>query len=377
LATGALLVLAGCSGGGDGADRAERRAGTTSAAPARRLVVGAVEDAAQSGDGPAKTALVRAAGFRAVVLSAVWTPPLARPAPPQFAALRGAVTAAADAGIRPIVAVYSFGRDTPLTAEARRQFAAFAASIPRALPQVRTVSIGNEPNSGLFWSPQFAADGSDAAAPAYLALLEESYDAIKAVSPDVEVIGGSLAARGNDRPGGARRTHSPTRFLEDLGAAYRTSGRERPPLDLFSIHPYPESSSIGPDFAHPHSTSLGIADYGKLTALLRDAFGSVPPIVYGEYGIQTTIPRSKASAYTGSEPASTGAVDEATQARFYAQAIRLAACQPKVELLLFFHAFDEPDLDRLQTGVYYADGTPKSSLAPVREAIAAQVRCGS
>ena len=43
------------------------------------------------------------------------------------------------------------------------------------------------------------------------------------------VIGGSLAARGNDNPHGLRQTHSPTAFIEDLGAAFRASGlREAP-----------------------------------------------------------------------------------------------------------------------------------------------------
>jgi hypothetical protein len=363
LETGPVLLLAGC--GGSGGDRAERFPVATS--PAARLVVGAVEDAGKAGDGTAKAALMRRAGFRAVAISAIWTPPLTRPPAPELAAIRGAVETAAAAGIRPIVAVYSFGSATPLTPEARRQFATFAASIPEALPQVRTVSIGNEPNLALFWTPQFAPDGSDAAAPAYAALLGEAYDAVKAVAPDVTVIGGSLAARGNDDPAGRRQTQSPTRFIEDLGAAYRASGRDRPLLDMFSIHPYPESSSVGPDLAHPRSTSIGIADYGKLVALLENAFGEAPPIVYGEYGIQTEIPAQQQALYSGSEPAATRPVDETTQARYYEQAIRLAVCQPKVAMLLFFHAFDEPQLERLQTGVYYADLTPKASRDPVAE----------
>jgi len=37
--------------------------------------------------------------------------------------------------------------------------------------------------------------------------------------------------------------------------------------------------------------------------------------------------------------------------------------------IFIFHAFDESDLDRFQSGLYYADGTPKSSLAPVRSAL--------
>src|SRR6185437_10125756 len=158
--------------------------------------------------------------------------------------------------------------------------------------------------------PQYGTDGSDAAAPAYFALLAQTYDAIKEVDGDVNVIGGALAARGSDDPGGTRPTHSPTRFIEDLGAAYRASGRTKPVLDMFALHPYPESYSIPPTFEHPKSTTIGLADYDKLAKLLEDAFGDLPPIVYGEYGIETTVPASVAG-YTGSEPIDP--VDPATQ----------------------------------------------------------------
>jgi hypothetical protein len=361
------LVAAGC--------------GTSGEAAPDRLVVGAVEDAAKSGTPDAKMLLAHQAGYRAVVLSAVWTPPLEAPPPVELEALKAAVIAAATNGIRPIIAVYSFSSVTPTTAESRAQFAAYAASIPREIPAVRDISIGNEPNLNLFWMPQFGPDGSNAAAASYLELLAESYDALKAVSADINVIGGSLSARGSDDPKGSRPTHSPTRFLEDLGASYRASGRDLPVMDMFSIHPYPESSSIPPGFEHPNSTSIGLADYDKLVAALGAAFdgtaqpGSTLPIAYGEYGLQTQIPPAKAGAYTGTEQPSVRAIDEGQQAEWYAEAIRLATCSPNVRMLLFFHVSDEPQLERLQTGVFYADDTPKSSLTAVAEA-AARARGG-
>jgi hypothetical protein len=329
------------------------------------VVVGAVEDAAKSGDPAAAMALARRAGFGAIALSAVWNPPATAPDPALLDQLRGAVEAAVADGIRPVVAVYSFSGVTPLTDEARAQFASFAAAIARELPQVHYVAVGNEPNLNLFWMPQYAADGSDAAAPAYLALLAQTYDAIKAVNPDVAVIGGGLAARGSDNPQGTRPTHSPTRFIEDLGTAYRASGRKKPVLDLFSLHPYPENSSIPPSFAHPKTDSIGLADYDKLVKVLAGAFGKAPPIVYGEYGIETTIPPEEASAYTGTEPPTTKPVDAATQEQAYIDAMHMVVCQPLVRMLLFFHVSDEPQLPGLQSGVYYADGNPKPSLAGV------------
>jgi hypothetical protein len=350
-------------------------------APPDTFVVGAVEDAAKSGSADPKMLLARQAGYRAVVLSAVWTPPLEAPPAAELAALETAVIAAATNGIRPIVAVYSFSSVTPTTAEARAQFAAYAASIPRLLPGVRDVIVGNEPNLNLFWLPQFGPDGSNAAAASYLALLAESYDALKHVAPDINVIGGSLSARGSDDSAASRPTHSPSQFIEDLGAAYRASGRDKPVMDMFSIHPYPENSSILPAFEHPQSTSIGLADYDKLVALLGSAFDGTPqpgsslPIVYGEYGLQTAVPHQKLRQYTGTEQATTKPIDEQAQATRYADAIAIAACHRTVRMLLFFHVSDEPQLERLQTGVFYADDTPKSSLHTIaRAALAAQAQ---
>ena len=56
---------------------------------------------------------------------------------------------------------------TPLTPEARAQFAAYVAAIVREVPEIRDVIVGNEPNLNRFWLPQFDADGEDVAAPAY------------------------------------------------------------------------------------------------------------------------------------------------------------------------------------------------------------------
>jgi hypothetical protein len=258
---------------------------------------------------------------------------------------------------------------TPLTADARAQFAAYVAAILRGVPAIRDVIVGNEPNLNRFWLPQFDEEGGNAAAPAYFALLAEVYDAAKEAAADVKIWGGALAPRGIDRPDTGRDTHSPTTFLRDLGAAYRSSGRAEPPLDGFAFHPYPASSSIPPDRpTDPASTAIQMADYEeKLAPLLAEAFGRELPVLYSELGVETAIPPAKAGLYQGEEPGMP--VDEATQADFYRRAIALAACQENVAGLLLFHSHDEPALTGFQSGVYYVDGTPKASLEPVRAAI--------
>jgi len=321
------------------------------------------------------------AGFGAIVLSSVWIAPLGSPGDAEIERLRAAVGAAEAVGIEPIIAVYSFAPETPLTARARGEFSSYAAAIARAIPQLRCMSIGNEPNSGVFWMPQFGADGSDVAAVSYYRLLAETYRLLKRTDPRLSVIGGSLAARGSDHAGRGLPSHSPTRFIEDLGAAFRASGASRPPMDMFSLHPYPANSSIPPTATHPDSTTIGIGDYDKLVRLLSGAFGAPLPIVYGEYGINTLIPPGKRDLYTGRRPPTIDPVSAARQAADYVEAVRLAACQPLVRMLLFFHVTDEARLTGLQSGLFYPNETPKPSLAAVaaaaRAANAGKLSCAT
>jgi hypothetical protein len=358
------------------------------AQPGRQIMVGAAEDAAKQGDpvaAYAKMSLARLAGFDTIRMTSIWWPGQWEVADGELVGLQNAADAAWLNGIRLIISVYPNGsRTTPLTATARAQFASYAASIPRLVPYVQHVIVGNEPNLNRFWMPQFTRDGLDAAASSYLGLLAQTYDRIKAVSKQVTVIGGSVSPRGSDDPAAIRATHSPTRFILDLGAAYRRSGRMRPVMDWFSFHPYLESSRLPPTFAHPRSTTIALADYGKLVSILGQAFdgtaqrGSTMPILYDEFGVQTqTDAEPSRSIYTNHElPSAADAVDEATQARYYRQALQLAACQRNVMGLLFFHVSDEADLDRWQSGVYYADDTPKSSL-PIVQGAAEATRAGT
>jgi hypothetical protein len=160
-----------------------------------------------------------------------------------------------------------------------------------------------------------------------------------------------------------------------MGAAYRASKRTKPIMDAFAYHPYMERADLPPTLRHVRGKTLTIADYGKLVSTLKRAFngtgqkGSTLPLVYDEFGVEAKIPAAVESLYTGSEPATTHPVSEATQARYYADGFHLAACQPTVRTLMVFRLFDSPFLASFQSGVYYADRTtPKSSRAAVAAA---------
>jgi hypothetical protein len=354
------------------------------AAPAAALgsatmFMGAAEDEGRNADpqvAMAKLQLAKAAGFDTIRVTANWTAGLTTVPPDQLQALQSIAAAGVFLDIRIIATVMPVGsRTTPLTAAARTQFAQFAADLVRRVPTIREYIVGNEPNLNRYWLPQFGANGEDVAAPAYVQLLARTYDLMKAADPNVFIDGGSVSPRGIDRAGTGRDTHSPTTFITDMGTAYRAMKRKKPIMDGFAFHPYGENSSTPPTLVHTSGTSLGLADYPKLVALLGKAFdgtaqkGSKLPILYDEYGVDSQIPATKRTFYGGTEPATTKPVTEQVQAAYYDEALKLAACQPTVRGFLIFHVTDETDRNRWQSGVYYADGTPKASLPLVKASI--------
>ena len=390
VATGGSSELGTTDTGGSsrGSTRTTESTGTTTGGnpgetrPGHTLVVATVDDSVKQADPTTAQSLMRIfhdAGFDAVLVSSMWKAGAKAPSAQERLVLGNVVKAADAQNMRVFVFVWhGLSGATPRSEGARKQFAAYTAALAKAFPQIRDVVVGNEPNLNTFWMPQFGRGGKDVAAIDYLDLLAKTYDALKAVSSKIQVIGGALAPRGSDRPGLKRDTHSPTQFIKDLGAAYKASGRTKPIMDAFSIHPYMRTSQLSPTDTHAASTTITIADYGKLTTLLARAFagtdqqGGELPIYYTEFGVQTKVPAAHRHAYTDlKSTAAADAVDPATQARYYEEALELAACQPTVRGLFVFHTFDEPDLAGWQSGLYYADQTPKPSLPAFRTAAAA------
>ena len=341
------------------------------------LFVGAAEDGAVWGDPTTQMTLAQQAGFDSIRMTAQWVSGNTRLDPIIAAKLRNAAAAAEARGLRPVVSIYNTDSvQAPGDPILRSEFASFAQDVVLTLPDVATFIVGNEPNSSYYWQPQFDTRGVDIAASAYEALLADTYDAIKAVRPDATVIGGALDSHGTDNPK-SRPSHSPLAFIRDLGRAYRASRRSRPIMDVFDQHIYGDNSSMPPSMSHPSSTTITEGDYSKLVGALGQAFdgtaqpGSSLRIVYGEYGVESAIPASEAAHYSGHENATAKPVDEATQANYYIEAMKLAMCQPNVVGIMLFHVEDEGGLPGWQSGLFFADGTPKSSLDPVRAAAAA------
>ena len=260
--------------------------------------------------------------------------------------------------------------------EAPAEFIAFMQKVARSYPTVRDIVVGNEPNQPRFWQPQFDARGRNVSARAYGAVLAASYDALKEVDPHLNVIGLGLSSRGNDNPSASGNVStSPVKFILELGAAYRASGRKRPLMDELAYHPYPrkDTDSLADGIRWPNA---GATNLDRIKQAFWDAFHGTGQRTFedglrvrlDEVGWQVAVPRAALHAYFGRETVEP--TSEAIQASIYASLVRHAACDPHVNALIFFGLRDEPNLARWQAGLMRADGTPRPSYISLRDVIA-------
>jgi hypothetical protein len=299
--------------------------------------------------------------------------------------LERAIAAADARGLRVLLSIAP-GHNTDVTGDPNgaRKFAAYTALVARAFPDVTDFVIGNEPNLGNFWFPTFNPNLSIASGATYEAAVAASYDALKAVNPDIDVIGLAVSPRGDDRPGSARNTISPVRFIKAVGDAYRKSRRTTPIMDNVALHPYPAVNTDPPDKGALWP-NVGVPNLDRAEQAFWDAFNGTAQPTFQESGPQQTqdgappvrwildeagwqTDTRNLPGYFGSE--NTPPVDEATQARYYKSVVQRYACDPHVAALLFFHWIDEADRDRLQSGLVRADRTMKPAANAVKDAIA-------
>ncbi|MCI0635702.1 MAG: hypothetical protein L0206_17560, partial [Actinobacteria bacterium] len=105
-------------------------------------------------------------------------------------------------GLRVVLAVFPYPpKEIEAGMGSPTLFAAYVGVLASIYPQVKQFAIGNEPNQPAFWRPQFDSAGANASAPAFGPYLAAAYDTLKAVDPEISVVGVGLSPRGNDRPG--------------------------------------------------------------------------------------------------------------------------------------------------------------------------------
>jgi hypothetical protein len=301
-----------------------------------------------------------------------------------------AIPQAQQRGIDVMLAIYPLkARALVDTPNGIQLFAQYAAKVAERYPYVRKIICLNEGNQPRFHQPQFDDAGNGISGFVQEQAMAACYDALKAVDPGIDVIAFGLSPRGNDdfeAPNNV--SHSPIRFLKEVGDAYHASGRTKPIADDLSVHCYPNVNTDAPSVGYvwPKVGCINLdrfkqawwdAFHGTAQPLFREAGDNGPGpyvrIFVDEVGYQARITPDKASLYAGSE--NVPLIDEATQGKYYAQLIALMACDPDVALLNFFHAVDETNLAAWQSGVVLPDGTHRASFDAVKEAILANQSC--
>jgi hypothetical protein len=293
-------------------------------------------------------------------------------------------------GIEVILAIYPLkARALVETPNGIQLFAQYAAQVVERYPYVRKIICLNEGNQPRFHQPQFDEAGNGISGYVQEQAMAACYDAVKAVDPNISVIAFGLSPRGNDDfDAPSNVSHSPIRFLKEVGEAYRQSGRTKPIADDLSVHCYPNVNTDAPSVGYLWP-KIGCVNFDRLKQAWWDAFhGTAQPLFHeaggtsggpyvriyvDEVGYQTRVSGEKASLYTGAE--NVPLIDEATQGSYYAQLIALMACDPDVALLNFFHAVDETNLAAWQSGVVMPDGTRRASFGTVKDAILANQQC--
>ena len=346
------------------------------AAPAAAVDFGANDDTGKFADdgGAVFFSQMAAAGLKQNVLTIRWLPGTMDI--PDVEDLDRAVPVAVASGIKLAFAVYPYPPSAIETGRAKPQeFAAWLDALARRYPDVTTYIVGNEPNINTFWRPQGSGRGLILSGAQFGRFLAAGYDALKAVSPDITVLGVGSSPRGDRAPAQAGKS-SPVHFLKALGDWYRLSGRQLPLMDGFSFHPYPNPSNFTVPFTWTYGwPNAGIHELPRIKQALWDAFNGTaqPTTVEGlklyldEVGWQ--VDTTRLGVYTGFE--NVRVTTEATQASIYDQLVRFLVCDPDVAQLNFFGYYDERDRGGWQSALRRLDGTERPAHVSVTDAIAA------
>jgi hypothetical protein len=219
-------------------------------------------------------------------------------------------------------------------------------------PFVGFWSVWNEPNLQRFLSPQFNSRGKSVAPANYAKLYAAAYTGIKAGNPLAKIGIGETSARGSDKPGGLRPTHSPGKFAELVAKA-----NPRLKFDAWTHHPYPTNPNAPPTqiVKWPNVSLRSLPRFD--TSLKKWFKRKSVPIWITEYGHQTNPPDPLGVSY-------------AKQAAYIQQSLSIAASYPFVDMFIWFVFRDDPG-QPWESGLYTLGGAPKGN-SPKRFAAVAR-----
>jgi hypothetical protein len=203
-------------------------------------------------------------------------------------------------------------------------------------------SVWNEPNLGLFLTPQFS--GKKIVGPAnYAKLYKAAYAGIKAGDSSAQVAIGETSARGRDKPiKGISDSIAPGTFAKLLSAQKGLK------FDAWAHHPYPTTPNMRPLqlVRYPNVTLSTLAKFEKD---LHKWYHRTVPVWITEYGHET-------------KPGEPHGVSTSTQAAYAKQALAFARKDPNVQMFIWF-TFRDSSGNPWQSGLEASSGATKSSYA--------------
>jgi hypothetical protein len=228
-----------------------------------------------------------------------------------------------------------------------RDFGAFgAAAAARYAPRgVRLWEAWNEPNIPLFLRPQYRRVGGRwvPASPAvYSRMLSAFYREVKRVDLRAQIGGAVTAPVGDQCPSDCASSPdariTPVAFLRELAAP-----GNRPPMDVYSHHPYPLTGPREESF--DGASYVDLYNLDRLEAALDRTYLRDKRLWLTELGFATRPVREYPTYF--SEP---------TQARYLVDAYRRVRANPRVALLTWFLLQDNPSWS---SGLLRQDGRRK------------------
>jgi hypothetical protein len=223
------------------------------------------------------------------------------------------------------------------------------------LPAVQFYGVWNEPNLGIFLTPQYDRKGKAVSPFIYARLYRAAYAGIKAGNRSARVGIGETAPRGRQEAqhaAGQQETLAPQTFARLLARA-----RPRLHFDAWAHHPYSTLGS-GPKqrMRYPNANLPMLPSFED--HLNQWFHRKSTPIWITEYGFQT-------------KPGDAKGVVPARQAAYMRTAVAMARAMPYVQMFVWFIFRDDVSSD-WQSGVLYRNGMEKPA-ANVFPGLAEQV----
>jgi hypothetical protein len=212
-------------------------------------------------------------------------------------------------------------------------------------PYVGRYSVWNEPNLGIFLSPQFNSKGQIVSPKTYARLFKAARAGIKAGNATAQVAIGDTSALGRDhKKKGVNDSVAPATFARLL-AKYRSGLR----FDAYAQHPYPIRPNLAP---------TSIARYPNVVLPLMPRFEKDldkwfhrknTPVWITEYGHET-------------KPAERQGVSLSTQSKYTAKALDMVRKDKRVEMFIWF-IFRDNSKSTWQSGFYTSSDSAKPALS--------------